>query len=456
MKKIVLTLCALVIVGAVVVTFGDQIEHLIEGGEHQSEDHAKAEKHGRDDGHGHGAEAKETEFGHGKEEREHAAKGKDDGHGHKEKEHDEKGHGEKGHGDEESSEVRLTAKQVTLAGIKSVEATLGRIDLSIDLAGEVHVNQDRVVHVVPRVPGVVRSVKSYLGDKVEKGTVMAVLDSRELADAKSAYVAAHERRRLASSNFKREERLWKKKISSEQEYLNAKSTLAEAQIVQRAALQQLRALGNSPDVLKRLTNGSSESFTRYEVRAPLAGTIIEKHVTNGASVDHKEPIFRIADLEKIWVIASVYEKDIARIDRGQTASIKTKAYPDRTFEGRLTWVSDTIDERTRTLKVRIEVNNAKRLLKPGMFVRASVIVDAKEGVLSIPASAVRRQGGETIVFVDEGGGRFERRDIEIGVQTGDRIEVRKGVRPGQRVVSAGSFILKSELEKEGFEAGHAH
>lgn len=451
MKKIVLSLCALVIVGAVVVTFGDQIEHFIEGDAHESEDHTKAETHGREDGHGHGAEAKETEFGHGKDEPEHAAKGKDDGHG-----HEEKGHEEKGHSDEKGSEVRLTAKQITLAGIKSVEAKLGRIDLSIDLAGEVHVNQDRVVHVVPRVPGVVRSVKSYLGDKVEKGTVMAVLDSRELADAKSAYVAAHERTRLARSNFKREERLWKKKISSEQEYLNAKSVLAEAQIVQRAALQQLRALGTSDDVLKRLTNGSVESFTRYEVRAPLAGTIIEKHVTNGASVDHKEPIFRIADLEKIWVIASVYEKDIARIAKGQFATIKTKAYVDKVFEGRITWVSDTIDERTRTLKVRIEVDNDQRFLKPGMFVRASAVVEAKDGVLSIPASALRRQGGETIVFVDEGGGRFERRDVEIGVQSGDIVEIRKGVEPGQRVVSAGSFILKSELEKEGFEAGHAH
>ena len=184
--------------------------------------------------------------------------------------------------------------------------------------------------------------------------------------------------------------------------------------------------------------------------------IIEKHITTGASVDQKEPIFRIADLQNVWVIASVYEKDIARMKKGQSASVRTKAHADSVFEGKITWVADTMDERTRTLKVRIEVDNTKRLLKPGMFVRANVVVDAKEDVISVPAAAVRRQGGETIVFVDEGGGRFERREVEIGSQAGGRVEVRKGLKSGERVVAEGSFILKSELEKEGFGGGHGH
>ena len=230
----------------------------------------------------------------------------------------------------------------------------------------------------------------------------------------------------------------------------------EARIAQRTASQKLRALGTSSEALKRLAKGPAESLTNYEIVAPLAGTIIKKHVTNGASVDEKEPIFRIADLQSVWVIASVYEKDIARVKKGQAASVKTKAYADKTFEGKITWVADTLDERTRTLKVRIEVDNTKRLLKPGMFARASVVVDAKEGVVSVPTAALRRQGSETIVFVDEGGGRFERREVEIGEQTGGRVEVRKGLKPGEWIVPEGSFILKSELEKEGFGGGHAH
>ncbi len=438
MKKILLGLCGLVILGIVVLSFKDEIEHLIEGNDHQSEKHVSADKAKNEAKHGHGPEAKEA------------------GHGQEEEGHKKEGHVEKGHSEEEGAGVRLTAKQIKLAGIVSVEATLGRVDLAINLAGEVRVDQNRVVQVVPRVPGVVRSVRSFLGDQVKKNAVMAVLDSRELADAKSAYVAANEKSKLARSSFRREEKLWKKRISSEQEYLNAKSALSEARIAERTASQKLRALGTSSAALKRLAKGPAESLTHYEIVAPLAGTIIEKHVTNGASVDQREPIFRIADLNSVWVIASVYEKDIARMKKGQTASVTTKAYRNKFFEGRITWVADTLDERTRTLKVRIEVDNTRRLLKPGMFVQASVVVDAKDGVVSIPAAAVRRQGSETIVFVDEGGGRFERREVEIGDQVSGRVEIRKGVKPGERIVAEGSFILKSELEKEGFGGDHGH
>lgn len=392
-----------------------------------------------------------------------------DDHDEKDEKHDEHGdergaHGAEGknaaakadgdeHEGEEGSAVNLSDTQIKVGRIESVETTVGNIDQTIQLTGEIHTNRDRVIEVVPRVPGIVRSVVSFLGDNVEAGTVMAVLDSRELADAKSAYFGARERTRLAHTKFKREESLWRKKISSEQEYLNTRSSLAEAQIAERGAAQKLRALGVSPDNLKDSPNGS---LTRFEVVAPFGGTIIEKKVTAGASIDEREPIYRIADLRTVWVIANVYEKDIAQIARGQIAAIRTGAYPDRAFMGRITWIADTLDERTRTLKVRVEVGNDHRLLKPGMFVTANVTVGTRGNVLKVPDAAIRRQGGETIVFVDEGRGRFERREVVLGVQSDGLVEIRKGLKPGERVVSAGSFILKSELEKEGFGGGHGH
>ncbi len=357
------------------------------------------------------------------------------------------------HEGEEGATVSLTDAQVKVGRIESVETTVGKIDQAIQLTGEIHTNQDRVIEVVPRVPGIVRSVGSFLGDNVEAGTVMVVLDSRELADAKSTYFGSRERTRLALTKFKREESLWRKKISSEQEYLNTRSSLAEAQIAERGAAQKLRALGVSPDNLKDSPSGS---LTRFEVVAPFGGTIIEKKVTVGASVDEREPIYRIADLRTVWVIANVYEKDIAQIVQGQTAAVRTGAYPDRAFMGRITWIADTLDERTRTLKVRVEVDNDRRLLKPGMFVTAKVTIGTRGNVLRVPDAAIRRQGGETIVFVDEGSGRFERREVILGIQSNGLVEIRKGLKPGERVVAAGSFILKSELEKEGFGGGHGH
>jgi len=375
------------------------------------------------------------------------------GHAHGADDKDSKGE----HGDEEhAAGISLSKDQIKLAEIKTITVSAGQIEHSVDLAGEVRVNEDRVVQVVPMVPGVVSSVRSYLGDYVEKGAVMAIIDSRQFADAKSSYVAARERAKLANIKFEREERLWEKKISSEQEYLDAEITMTEARITERTAAQKLLALGVSASVLKKISSSADQSLTRYEIITPLGGTVIEKHVNTGASVDQGKTVYRVADLKTLWVIASVYEKDIAHIQKNQTAAIITRAYPDREFAGRITWIADTFDEKTRTLKVRIEVDNKEKLLKPGMFVRASIVVAVKDGVLTVPVSAVRRQGGETIVFVAEDGGRFERRDVKLGAQSGQKVEVLNGLEVGQRVVSVGSFLLKSELDKEGFGGGHGH
>lgn len=379
------------------------------------------------------------------------AEGANDGHSDGRK-NEKKAH----EGEREAAEVRLTDAQVKLAGIRSVEMKPGRIELTLQLTGEVRVNQDQAVEVVPRVPGVVRSVNSFLGDNVVKGAVMAVIDSREFADAKATYIAARERTRLAQSKFAREEKLWRKRISSEQEYLNARSELSEAQIVERVTAHKLRALGLSSEDMKDRLEGVADSLTRFEITAPLNGTVIEKHISAGASVEEAKPVFRVANLRTVWVIASVYEKDISGIAKGQTALVTAKAYPDQIFRGRITWVADTLDERTRTLKARVEVDNQDRRLKPGMFVQVDAIVGAREGVLKVPPEAVRRQGGEVIVFVDEGKGRFERREITLGVSSKSGSEVRSGLKPGERVVTSGSFILKSELEKEGFGGGHGH
>ncbi|MEL0108394.1 MAG: efflux RND transporter periplasmic adaptor subunit, partial [Rhodospirillaceae bacterium] len=169
-----------------------------------------------------------------------------------------------------------------------------------------------------------------------------------------------------------------------------------------------------------------------------------------------QPIYRLANLDKIWVIASVYEKDVAGIKLEQTASITLKAYPKKSFQGKVTWIADAFDEKTRTMKIRIEVENTARLLKPGMFARVALAIEQIDGVLTVSPLAIQRQGGEAIVFVDEGGGRFERREVEIGRRSLSAIEIRKGLKRGERVVTAGSFILRSELEKEGFGGGHAH
>ena len=383
--------------------------------------------------------------------------GGDDGHGHEsDKSPKSDAPRERGEAEHEGEGLRLTPAQTQLAGIGSVAATRGPVDVMLRATGEVSANQDRVVEVVPLVSGVVREARALLGSRVQEGDVMAILDSRELADAKSAWVTARERTKLAAATFERTERLWKKRIVPEQDYLDTRGALAEARIQQRAAEHKLRALGLTAEELPARADGAVQSFTRFELTAPMSGTVIAKNVTTGESVDSSKPVYRIADLSDVWIIASIYEKDFSRMALGQRAKVESRAYPGRTFDGKVTWVSETVDERTRTLKVRIQVDNPNRLLRPGMFINAEIAVERRPDALTVPAEAVRRMAGETVVFVDRGEGRYEPRTVAAGKSFGDRVEILRGVAPGERVVSSGSFILKSEIEKGGFEAGHGH
>lgn len=411
------------------------------------------------DDHGEAAAKLSKDSGHEEksDSKKHASKSNDE-HSEKDGHNDKDGHKDKGGTAERhsESEIKLTKKQIKLAEIMSVPVLSGAINIERQLTGEVKLNQDLVAHVVPRLTGIVKSVRAHLGSLVQAGDVMVVIDSRELADAKAAYVAGFERETIAKTKFNRERTLWKKKISSEQDYLEAKIKYSEAKIEKRSNEQKLLALGYTVAQLKNILDQSKGPYTRFEVAAPFGGTVIEKHVTKGELVDQKQSLYRLANLDKVWIIANVYEKDVVGIKLEQPASIVLKAYPGKTFSGKVTWISDAFDEKTRTLKIRVEVDNRHRLLKPGMFTRVALAIGTVDGILTVPPSALQRQGGETIVFVDEGGGRFERREVELGLTSPLALEVRKGLKAGEKVVTAGSFILRSELEKEGFGGGHGH
>jgi len=195
--------------------------------------------------------------------------------------------------------VTLTEDQMKKFGVEVGTAGPGKLQVHVTLPGEVAVNADRMAHIVPRVPGVVREVQKNLGDKVKKGEVMAVLESRELADAKASFLAARERVGMAETNFNREEQLWQKKISAEQEYLQTKQALSEAQIELRSAEQKLHALGFPEPYLKELPQHPELNFTRYEIISPFDATVIEKHITLGEVLKDDTEAFMIADLSDV-------------------------------------------------------------------------------------------------------------------------------------------------------------
>ena len=347
--------------------------------------------------------------------------------------------------DGEESIVHLSDENIVKFGIEIESAGPGEFEIRRTVPGEIVINADRMAHIVPRVPGVVTGVKSRLGDLVVKGQVMASVESRELADAKASYLACIERFGLAESICLREEKLWKEKISSEQEYLDAKKDLAEAKIAMRSAEQKLRALGFSREYLDRLPSESADLFTVFDIRAPFDGTIIEKHIVMGEAVTGAENVFVVADLGTVWVDLIIQQSDIGMIEEGQKVSIKDKTGKDRA-SGEISYVDPVIDERTRTALARAVLANPSGKLRPGTFINGDIFIAEHSAEVMVARNVLLSIDDDLCVFVKDEHG-FELRPVTIGYSNGEFVEIVEGLSPGESVVTKNNFRLKAELAK---------
>jgi len=421
----------------------------VEDKEHAGHDHAeRGDQHDEDiedlfsdekdhDGHDHDSHAEEGETGHGEE-------------GHDEDVH--AGHDEEGH--EEGGPIRLSSDEQKEFDIVLAKAEADTLEQYIDLPGEIVLNADQVAHVVPRVTGIIRQVKKSQGDRVRKGEVLAIIESRDLADAKAEFLAARERHELARLNFAREERLWKQKITSEQEYLDARQIQVETRIALRSAEQKLHALGFTDDYLKTLPEQSDVTFTRYEIKAPFAGRVIQKHISLGEVLEESAEAFIIADLDTVWVDLQIYQKDLAVIRKGQHVTIEVgHGVPDA--RGTIDFVGPLLGEQTRTALARVVLDNHGGDYRPGMFVTARVAVAKTPVSLAVAKSALQSVEGQTVVFVKRTKG-FEPQPIEVGRQNTVNVEVLSGLKRGDVYVSEGAFTLKAQLSKGAFGDGHNH
>lgn len=340
--------------------------------------------------------------------------------------------------------VHLTETAIGEFGIETATAGPGKLRTFLSLPGEVTLNADRLVHLVPRVPGVAAEVYRNLGDQVKAGDLLAVIESRELADLKASYLAAYERANLAQASFAREEGLWQRKISAEQEYLVAKRDLAEAQIALRAGEQKLHALGFTEQYLAQLPGLPHESFTRQEIVAPIDGTIIEKHIVLGEVIKDDRECFILADQSSVWVNLNVYQNDLARIRTGQEVTIS--AGPSLQAKGTISFVSSLVSEQTRTTLARVVLDNPAGQWRAGLYVTGQVLVDEPDVAVLVPQESLVRLDEATAVFVRTADG-FRPVTVMIGRSTEGYAEVLSGLTAGQVYVTRGAFLLKSELEK---------
>lgn len=351
--------------------------------------------------------------------------------------------------DQAEGRVRMDDAAAKSAGIEVMKAGPMRIRSTLQLSGEIQFNQDGVAHVVPRLAGVVVRSTKNLGDQVKRGDLLAVLESQTLADLKSEHLATSKRLELAQTTFEREQRLWRDKISAEQDYLAARHALTEAEIAHRNVEQKLLALGLSHAAVMR---GGADGLTRYEIRAPLDGVVIEKHLALGEAVKEDASIFTIADLSTVWAEMTVYPKDLDSVKLGQKVTVRASAL-NTVAEGRVAYVGSLVGEQTRSAKARVTLQNPDRSWRPGLFVMVDLVQNEAEVPIAVSAQAVQSLRDWKVVFARYGE-FFEARPVELGRRDGQWVEVVKGLDPGTQYAATGSFILKADLGKAG--ASHDH
>lgn len=347
------------------------------------------------------------------------------------------------HGDHGVDQLPFTPAQIQAAQLELLQAGPGQLQARQQLPGEIRLNEDRTAHVLPRVGGVVEQVLVEQGQTVRAGQPLALIASPALAELRSQLQAAQRRLSLARTLHDREKKLWEERISAEQDYLQARQQLQEAEITRAGLQERLAALG---------ADGGGASLNRYTLRAPFAGQVVEKHLTLGEAVKEDSSVFVIADLSRVWAEVSVPPQALPRMREGEKVQISATAFEART-EGRVIQLGALLGEQTRSAKARVLVDNPQGLWRPGLFINCEVADEARTRPLVVPQEAVHALEGRPVVFVRTASG-FEARPVRTGQADGQRLEIVDGLKAGEQYAARGSFILKAELGKNS--AGHEH
>jgi Cu(I)/Ag(I) efflux system membrane fusion protein len=330
--------------------------------------------------------------------------------------------------------VEVDQGRQQLLGIKTLTVTRQAMDKGIRTVGLVSSDETRTAHVHVKYDGFIEELfVNYTGRAVKKGQPLFKIFSRELLAAQQEYLAS--RGALAGAGAP-----------------GQPSRVAADQLV-AAARERLRLFDVPADVIARLdrTGVAERAIT---VVSPITGTVLEKQALQGLAITPMVHLFVIADLARIWVVADIYDRDLAAVKVGQEAKLYLEALPGRPFTGKVTFLSPVVDPNTRTVKVRFEFANADGALRPGMY--ATVQIDAGQSEsLVIPADSLIDTGERKVVFVALANGRFEPRAIITGAATGGQYEVTEGLHEGDTIAASGQFLLDSESRIRGARTGGA-
>ncbi|MBK9090699.1 MAG: efflux RND transporter periplasmic adaptor subunit [Holophagales bacterium] len=358
----------------------------------------------------------------------------------------------------ETGFVRAPASLVEGGLVTTVKAERRTVAVPVTLTGEVRFDERRVGHVSSQVEGIVKKAHVTLGDEVRKGQPLVEIESVAVGEAQAAWLEARSLLTLARRNFERLSELRKENISSEKESLQARQELEAAEIRAENALGRLTRLGASAADARALTSATAGG--RVVLRSPMDGLVLTLHAVPGETARTDQPLVTVGDNSTVWVWADLYDRDLPSVARGQAArrleaSVSVKAYPDEKFAGTVDLVTQAMEESSRTVKVRIEVDNEDGRLLSGMFANVELFLPGADQALAVPRNAVLEDEGRSFAFVHHRGDTYVRRPVTLGRVWAGWVEVTKGLQQGQDVVAEGAFLMKSDVLRSKMGAGCA-
>lgn len=323
-----------------------------------------------------------------------------------------------------------------VARLQTVPASFAQLVPVMQAVGTVAFDPTRVAAVGTRAAGVVAKVLRVEGDFVRAGDLLAEIESAGLVEAYADLRVATSKKRAAALNLTRVQHLYDRQLTTGLQFEEAKSMVEQQQALVTAAKERIEALGG----------GHSSDTGISQLRAPVSGVVAERAVAPGQNLGPGHVAFRVGDLAQLWVRLRVFERDIGFVSAGDLVEVRSLAELGRTISGTVAHVGAVLDPDTGTVDVRVVVPNEDHVLRPGQSVRATIRTSGRaRTAISVPASAITYVDGAPTVFVAEAATRFVPRKVELGIDAGDRVEVIKGIREGERVVSKNVLAIKSEI-----------
>ncbi len=337
-----------------------------------------------------------------------------------------------------ANEVDLEPGNRKLQYVKLGEATVGVLAGLTAATGKVAFDEDRTSRVGSPLSGRVDGINVKPGDVVKKGQALLAIVSPEVEGAISEFRSAEADLNLSKRSLERLRGLYADRAVAQKEVAQSESDVVKARASLSRTESRLELLHISP----------AADSTRFTLRAPIAGTVVDRAALPGAEVraDSGLPLVTISDLSRLWILADVYERHLSHVKTGLVADISVASYPGEVFKARIDHIGEVVDSMTRTVKVRMSVDNPEHKLKPEMFAKVTLPLNGPASAVTVPSGAVLTDGESNVVMLVTGNNRFSKRKVLVEPSQDGRSVVLEGLRPGERIVTEGALFLKAEIE----------